>query len=841
MTKRINKAFIARRLLSLFLIVALLGISPGIYDNLAFSIVPVAKAEAKPLGIFDVQTTDDGATSTAMSEEEDEESQQIIRAVEESDEELVPITTEEAKKEMSKIEELAWSIGKAMLPTLAVMALSAALVCPVGWIVAGAVLAGAATSAVVTYAYEKRKNTFREEGSKKPDAEIWKNVSINAAISGVMAPFNMLTGGLVQTVGPLTAKTIAVTAVKAGAINFAGSTVSNVVKGGVTNLWYNHYYNYGEKEKELNERIKRLYENQPLTEEQEKELVACLEELDQITEKKYTLDNFKEDEKAAFASAAITGVLGGMASRFGAETAMAKTLSSKLFGTTSKAGLISNAIVSNPFAFASGAASAQIQKERILKEIEKNRLEQLNYAIGSSAWQYYEDKNEALTNKYKSIKLEEAGKNAMINNASTQVAMVGVSLAKTRLVDLPAERKKKVQEAYEKENEEWTKANDIRQELELKKALRPRPDDYSTKAEYREAVRQYGLEVDRLKDAYDEAKIVATVAQDNPENQAIINDLKVEVADKMEYDRQLQLAKALGKDSYIDFKAKEIAADEEYAHLSPEEVRIKAEEEVTKGYFKASENSFKKIREMERKLATQNTDLFGEIEVDENGKAYVIVRDDLGAVVKKTEFKHGQGASFIDRVSMDSSEDLKNAEINAVVRQVYNASSMVKPSAYRNEYVNMKVNELRGLGLSEKQISSQLDNIVSEANSQTYQNFGSNWQNLAKSELLAAGLERAKYDEGAAPTLDKMFNFVKGTLTNKTVSTIQSGFSTGVKSAIDVTGLAEAPGIFTPYVDSDKRNEEVIKKVYINIDRQYRDPSNYYNDYNRTYNDRYGR
>lgn len=818
MTKRINKKYIIHRFISLFLIIALLGVSPGIFDNLAITAIPISKAQASSntTSIFDVES-DVKSESTVASKGETESQQEELSASDEA------IAEEEAqiKKEMSKIEEIAWSIGKAMLPTLAVMALSAALVCPIGWVIVGAVLAGAATSAIVTYAYEKRKNSFRAEGSKKPDAEIWKEVSINAAISGVMAPFNMLTGGLLQTVGPLTAKTIATTAVKAGAISFAGSTVSNVVKGGVTNLWYNHYYNYDEKEKELNAKIKELYERQPLTAAEEEELVAYLEELDTITEKKYTLENFKQDEKSAFASAAITGVLGGMASRFGAETEVAKTLSSKLFGTTSKAGLISNAIISNPFAFASGAASAQIQKEGILKEIENNRLEQLKYEEGSAAWTYYEEKNEALANKYKSIKLEEAGKNALIANASTQVAMVGVSLAKTRLVDMPQEKKKLVQEAYEEKNPEWQKANDLREQLELKKALKPLPDDYATKAEYQTALKQYSQDVNSLKSLYDEAKVAAALAQDTQANQEIIKELNTKVAQEIEYERQVELAKALGKNSYIAFKEKEIAAKEENANLSAEEIRAKAEAEVTAGYFKASENSLKKLQQMEKKLATQNTDLFGTLEEGEDGKVYVIVKDELGAVVKKTEFKYGTGASLVDRLSISNSDELQKAEIEAVVRQVYNAGSMVKPSTYRNEYVNMKVNELRGEGLTDTQISAKLDSIVQEANTQTYQNFGSSWQNIAKSELLAAGLENAKYDNGAAPTMDKVFSFVKGTLSSKTVSTIQSEFSTGVKSAINVTGISTVPGLLTPIADSEKRNENTIKKVYQNVDKQY--------------------
>ncbi|EKD82317.1 MAG: hypothetical protein ACD_39C01365G0001, partial [uncultured bacterium] len=238
------------------------------------------------------------------------------------------------------------------------MAFSAAVVCPLAWIVVGAVVVGAATSGIMTFAYETRKNSFRSESEKKSMDKIWREVSIQAAISGAMAPFNMLTAGMVQAVGPLTMKTIIQTAAKAGAVSFLGSTVSNVTKGAVTNLWYNNYYNYDEREKQLKTSIAALEAKTSRTQAEDLELAAALKELDTITKEKYTWDNFRKDEKKALVSAGISGVLGGIAGRYAAETDWAKKVSSKLFGTVSKANLVSNAVVSNPFAFATGAASA---------------------------------------------------------------------------------------------------------------------------------------------------------------------------------------------------------------------------------------------------------------------------------------------------------------------------------------------------------------------------------------------------------------------------------------------------------------------------------------------------
>lgn len=818
-TKNINKKYALHRLLGLLLIAALIGVSPGIFDNIAYNALPVATVHADQSAktIFSVQTN-----QQATAEDKTESgTAQISETAIEKDLEASKAEEEKIAKEMSKLEEIAWSVGKALLPTLAVMALSAALVCPLGWVVVGAVLAGAATSAIITYAYEKRKNSFRTAENKKPDSEILKEVSINAAISGALAPFNMLTGGMLQTIGPLTAKTIVTSAVKAGAVSFAGSTVSNVVKAGVTNLWYDHYYNYDEKEAELKSKIKNLYLKGTLTSSEEAELVACLEELDTITKKKYTIDNFIQDEKSALASAAISGILGGIAGRFGAETKLAKTVSSKLFGTTSKANLISNAVISNPFAFASGAASAQIQKESIIKKIEDYRLEQLRYEEGSNAWNYYEAEITELENSYMSIKLSDAGKNAMISNASTQLAMVSVSLAKTRLIDMPAEKAKKVQSTYESESEEWKKADNIRQQLEIKKSLKPKPSDFATRREYTAALRDYSQELGDLKNAYTAAKAEAAASQNSPENKELIKEIKKEVEAEIEFNREAELAKSLGRESYIEFKMKNLASKEENAGKSPAEIREMAQDEVTKGYFKAAEKSNAKIEQMEKKLDVQTSELFGSLEEGDDGKTYVVVRDEHGQVLKQTQFKYGDAASFKDKMFSTTTEELQRAEVENIVRQVYNSSSMVKPSAYRNEYVNMKVNEMRGQGYSEAQIDKNLSAIVKEANTKTYNQFGNSWENIAKAEILAAGLERAKYDDGAAPTIDKVVTFVKSTLSSKTVSTVQSEFSGGVKTAIDVTGLSEVKPFYVPVLDSDKRNEETLKKVYRNVDRQY--------------------
>ncbi|MEW6710538.1 MAG: hypothetical protein AB1403_12005, partial [Candidatus Riflebacteria bacterium] len=341
------------RFISLFLILALIGVAPGTSE--------LFKASAQtPFTTDKVKISQESPVAVDTGAKDQKQADRFVA----TDKELEQIK----KKEMSKAEEIAWTIGKALLPTLAVMAFSAAVVCPLAWVVVGAVAVGAGTAGLMTLAYEMRKNSFRSEKEKKTMDKIWREVTIAAAVSGAMAPFNMATAGIAQAIGPVTAKTIVQTAAKAGAVSFLGSTVSNVTKGAVTNLWYDHYYNYDEREKILKNRIATLSAIKNRTPQQEADLVSFIKELDTISKEKYTWESFRKDEHKALVSAGISGVLGGAAAKFGAESDWANIASSKLFGSTSQSAMVSNAVISNPFAFATGAAQAGVDKKELLNE-----------------------------------------------------------------------------------------------------------------------------------------------------------------------------------------------------------------------------------------------------------------------------------------------------------------------------------------------------------------------------------------------------------------------------------------------------------------------------------------
>ncbi|OGK11409.1 MAG: hypothetical protein A2W80_05795 [Candidatus Riflebacteria bacterium GWC2_50_8] len=818
MTFKAVRTNLFHRIIGLVLMLTILGTSPGIFDTINLNAVHAATTSAATTPFSENKVDLDAANPLAVSTSDSGAQKTAIVADQSKIDELKAAEEAEKKKQMSKIEEIAWSVGKALLPTLAVMAFSAAVVCPLAWIVVGAVVVGAATSGIMTFAYETRKNSFRSESEKKSMDKIWREVSIQAAISGAMAPFNMLTAGMVQAVGPLTMKTIIQTAAKAGAVSFLGSTVSNVTKGAVTNLWYNNYYNYDEREKQLKTNIAALEAKTSRTQAEDLELAAALKELDTITKEKYTWDNFRKDEKKALVSAGISGVLGGIAGRYAAETDWAKKVSSKLFGTVSKANLVSNAVVSNPFAFATGAASAAVDKKEILNQIEYNRLQQVKYEKDSAAWGYYEQKISDLEEAYKSISLSEAGKQALIGNAAMQTAIVGTSLAKTRIWDLPSQKRAKVQQTYEEQSEEWKKVADVRQELELMKYRRPVASDYQTKSEYSQALREYVTELNSLRNDYSRAKIDAAAAQKTPDGQARMQEIEKKVTAEIEYNRQSELARALGRESYVEFKMKELEKSPENANLTPAELRAKASEAVANGYRETAKNSAIKLAQMEEKLDRQNANLTGKVERGDDGKLYVVVSDERGNEVMRQAYLSGDGSSLVSRIKGGTPAEMKEAEISNVVKQAYNQSAMVKPTSFRNEYVSMRVNQMRADGLTEQQIDSQLSGIVNEANSKMVQTYGS-WQNVAKAEILAEGLARAKYEDGAAPNLGKILDFLKKGLSDRTISTVQNEISGGITGVVPKSIIKSDP--LAPIFKTDERDEATLQRITDKAMRDY--------------------
>lgn len=761
-----------RRFAAIILIFAVIGAAPGTSELFRSSLYA-----ATPFTENDVEVDTDNPLAVSTSVESTVETEEVSEA-----EEVYENVEEAQKREMSRFEQLAWTIGKAFIPTLAVMAFSAAVVCPLAWIVVGSVAVGATAAGLTTLAYEHRKNSFLPDEEKATKDKIWKNVTIAAAINGALAPFSIATAGIAQAIGPVTTKTIVKTAAKAGAVTFLGRTVVNATKGAVTNLWYDHYYNYDEKEKLLKIRIETLSNIENRTPEQEEQLVAYIEELDRIEKEKYTWDNFRQDEKKALVLAGVSGILGGAAAKLGSQTDWAKIASSKLFGTTDKAGMISNAVISNPFAFATGAGYAAVDKKELQNQIKYNIMLQKKYEPGSKAWQYYEDKIEDLKQTYKDTSLVAEGTKSLIANAAIQSAIVGTSLAKTRLWDLPSAKRKQIQQRYEEQSSQYQKAAKIRQRLEAKKARQPVLADFNSRRAYQRALSAHKSQLKSIEEEYKRALVFAADSQKLPANQQKLKEITRQVTQEIDYKRRAELARALGKESYIEFKVNELKARPENSSLSKAELRAKAETQMRYEFAEAADASAEHLKYLEGKVNRQNLKLNPNIEKGEDGKLYVVIRDAAGNKIRTRPYQGGEGAYWYDKLFKNPSQ-LKDAELQRRLKEAYNSSLMVKPSQIRNEYVEMRTNRLRGQGYSDNQIESQLSTIMSEANQRMLQSYGGSWQNATKAELFAAALDRARYDDGASPDFKDLAKVFQNDLPDKVVWGFQRELKSNVTSS----------------------------------------------------------
>jgi hypothetical protein len=801
-----------KKVLHVVLILVFLAGCPGISDGLrllAQDQQPVASQSQATESPFAVATEAPGEQSAKVKVSEVSEEK--------------PVVEEPIKKEMRRAEKLAWTIGKALLPTLAVMAFGAAVACPLAWVVVGSVVIGAAASGIVTFAYEKRMNQFRDEGKKKSDDKIWRDVSIAAAVEGAMAPFSLLSAGFVKAIGPTTVKSIVTAAAKVGATQFVGGTISNIAGGSVTNLWYDHYYNYDEEEKSLKEELNSINSKDDPTNDDNWRVVEIMQRLDALKKEKYTMQNFIDAEKKTAVSAAVSGVLGGAATQIAANQNWAKIASDKLFKSPKNSGMVARAVVSNPFAFMSGSANAAMQKREIDREIEKCRRLQSRYTEGSAVWAYYEDKILGLESAKSSINMISSGKEAMINNMAVQSAGLTVAVARARLWDLPHARRAEIDKKMKESSPEWQLAGKIKVKADALRSNPPARENYRSRDAYRQAVKQHNLEIDRLDEQYNAAKVIAVEADSSLEGKARREQVTAQVDADLELRRKIDLAKSLGDEAYLNFKMAEIkkraAANQQ--NLSDEEIRRQAVEEFKQEYASAAEKDAKKLAAMEEKLTLrkEKEELEGKIVTDEKGKKFVVLEDANGNERYRRAIDEPK-VTWYNRFFQKDPATREQREIETALRIAEAGGAMVKPSAYRSSYVDMKVNEMKAQGYTDEQINANMGDIVNEADAAMINTFGGSWSSAAQAEMLAAGLTRAKYNNGEPPDLQAIYNTFQATAQTKIINEFQKELTsqakeytlTPVKNAI--TG-GKNDTFFEKYVNStlEKTFDETVKKT----------------------------
>ena len=107
---------------------------------------------------------------------------------------------------------------------------------------------------------------------------------------------------------------------------------------------------------------------------------------------------------------------------------------------------------------------------------------------------------------------------------------------------------------------------------------------------------------------------------------------------------------------------------------------------------------------------------------------------------------------------------------------------MTKPSEYRSAYVDMKVNEMKAQGMTETQIAANMNGIVREADSGMLNTFGGSWTSAVQAEMLAAGLTRAKYQNGEPPNFEAIYNAFHSTAQSKIIAEFQKELTNQAKA-----------------------------------------------------------
>ena len=818
-----------RKILGSLLVLILIGTSPGVFDGIKlFAEPPVNNSQNQEVVATASELINSGqSANNPFSVNVDIQIDNAAQATVATETEIVKteVEKEEAvkKKEISRIEKIAWTIGKALLPTLAVMTFCAAVACPLAWVVVGSVLIGAATAGITTFAYEKRMNQFREEGQKKSTDKILRAVTISAAVEGAMAPFTMLSAGFVKAVGPVTVKTVLATAAKVGATQFAGNTISNVAKGTVTNLWYDHYYNYDEEEDKLKKELALIENKRNPSPEEEIRFVEIKQRLDQLEKEKYTWEKFRSDERKAAVSAGISGVLGGAAGKLAANTAWAKVASSKLFGSTKNAGMVANAVVSNPFAFMSGSSNALMQKREMDLQIKKCKKMQAQYDEGTPAYSYYAEKIAGLEEAREGIDLIAAGTNSMINNLAIQSAAMTVAVGKARLWDLPHARRNKINEKYRAQDETWQKAEQVKAKMDAFKAKAPRREDYSSRADYLKAVWKHHRHSIKYEKLYKAHKIKAVNAEKSLENKAIKSQIEAQVDADIALQQKLDLAKSLGDKAYLKFKMEEIkkrmTADGK--SVDDKTLRAKAIDEYKTEAATAAQKNAEKLADMEKKLTLTDDSkgLKGKVVTGEDGKRYVVLEDSNGVERLRREVSQPK-ETWYSKYFAKNPAKLEARELAKAFKIANASGAQVKPSVYRATYVEMKVNELRSKGLSTAQINEQIFDVFDEANNAMLGTFGGSWQDVVQAEMLAAGLAKAKYSNGEPPDFEDIYNTIEKTSQTKIIAEFQKELNNQAK-AYTLTPIKKQLkdkklGKFAEkYVNTvlDKSYNEAIKKT----------------------------
>ena len=625
--------------------------------------------------------------------------------------------------EMPLWERIAWTIGKSLLPTMGVVIATALLapLTPVGMVIGG-IVTGAALGGLMTYAFEKRMNA-KYRTVKKEEAKIWRDVSVQAVIEAVMAPFNLATGGMFGMVGPTVGRAIGKVALTQATITFAGRALSSQVGGAVKNLWSVHYFKYPEKIEANEDRIDEilnahLSSETPFSAETVAELDRLRAENEMMRGEHYTREDAIKDLKRAGVSAAISGFAGSIISDRAYNSTFgrwADRASVRLFGSVAKGKSVASLFSTMPVNFGSGMAGASLEKSFVSGDIKDLRNEQKAYAAGTPVFEYYEKMIAEKEQKRDSIDATKAGFDSMVNGFAVHAARLTVDAVKYNVYDGPKARKAAVENLYRQQDPNWKKAATLQQKYEDLKKTTPNPLRYRNPTTYAKALAGHVKQLDKARDAWLQQSLTAQKAEALPQNVAMKKDISVQYERDVKLNQMLELGRLRGGDAHLAAMKKVLQSkNPDLADASDERMNELAALAIKKTYEDKFVSSSAKAENIEKVLDMRR--------------------------------QHKAGTLAL------SPEEAK---------LLAGRADVISPSQYKAALVEKYVYDLKTQNVRWDEVERQMPEIMARAEKQMLTQYNNNWVGVLTAEAYANGLARYKYNpEGYVNFGDEMKKIV---------------------------------------------------------------------------------
>ncbi len=667
------------------------------------------------------------------------------------------------EKKMPLLERIAWNVGRSLLPSFATVLVTALLapLSPVAMIIGGIVM-GAASSGLLTYAYEKRMNAkYRETPIE--DAKLWRNVTVDMVTQGVMAPFNMATGGLFGMVGPTVGKAVTRVALTKAAIGFTGATLASVVGGGVKKLWSEHVFHYPEKIANNQARINEILGNhlmndRPLTDAEVAELTRLRTEIDAMKAEDYSFQDFKRDMKRAAVGAAVSDFAGTLVSTHFYDYSggrWADKLSVKMFDNVSKGRAISDLFTSLPVDYFSGMTRGLLNKSFVTEDIKELEQYQAAFQPGTPAHEYYENLIKVKEGQREDINIWKEGLNTMGNNVANRSAQLAVQALKYNLYDGPKARKAAIEAQYHAGDADWQKANASFEKYQSLEQNPPNRKDFRSVKAYDAACAQYKTDLAAAKRAWVADAARAQSLDDSPAKRQA-QDAVAQNFDRMQKLNQLvELGRLQGGIAHVAAVKNLLKAQKpELAQLSDHDLTGLAVQTI-----KASSDA--KYQQLDTRL--KETDALFE---------------------KYADMKAGKL-----KLSPDEAKLLQGQH------------DLISPSQYRAMWVERKVYEMKAQGARWNDIQNQMPTIMKQAEAANLSRYDNSWNKLMVAEIYANGLARYKYDPQGQVNFTKQARDLVSKAPQLAQAEFVNDFNSRVNSAITQNIMPLASKTDTPIDD----------------------------------------